>query len=89
MTRMLLAASLLTSIVLVLSVANCGGGYGIGAGCHTTDQCESGLECLPFCGVKDDGRVCTVPCSSDTACGELHEGATCWSCPGGNVCFPD
>lgn len=61
----------------------------IGGGCSSQDQCESDLQCLPFCGVVNDGSICTISCKTDADCADVGDDAICFSCAGGNVCFPN
>jgi hypothetical protein len=73
---------------LVVTIPSCDSGYGFATGCNSTDQCESDFTCLPFCGVTDNGSICTIPCTTDAECEAVYEGGKCWDyCELGGVCF--
>ncbi len=79
--RLTLALTLLATLTLACGKA------AIGEQCDSTDDCESGLECI-LKGSQDIGanglectseKLCSKPCATDTDCSSLGSGLICLS----------
>ena len=76
--------SVLAGIVLLVSlVGGCSHGLPASAVCDSTDECESGLECLPVAEhngamCTEFGKACSTPCDTDTDCTALGEEFLCF-----------
>ena len=74
--------------LLVTTAASCG--YGIGGTCDTTDQCAGDLRCIPFCGLVNNGTICSIPCKVDADCANEGSDIICFTdCGDAAVCFPN
>jgi hypothetical protein len=69
-----------------------------GISCSTDSDCGAGLKCLAYSIVVDGGadggctslgKICALPCATDTDCGSLDAGFVCSSsCNPAPVCLP-
>jgi len=86
-----------SALVLVIGLfAACGpktsGHEGIS--CQVDSDCGAGLKCLTYAvfvdgGCTSLGKICALPCATDTDCGPLDAGFVCSSsCNAAPVCVP-
>jgi hypothetical protein len=76
-----------TGIMLMVSLAFCGGDPEAGESCMSEDECGATLNCL--CKIETIPGVCSKMCQTDADCASAGEGLSCSLefCTGVNVCL--
>ena len=83
MFRVILRLPVASVVASFVAIAGCNPNLPPSAVCDSTDECESGLECLPVAEhdgatCTEVGKACSTSCDSDADCTALGETFKCF-----------